>query len=53
MTKLSLQKNFEYLTKQETKPEPLVELDETTRQKIQELLKDSDADANILWIVVS
>ncbi|CRK98546.1 CLUMA_CG011897, isoform A [Clunio marinus] len=42
--------NFDYLTSMETKAEPLVLLDEATKQKLQEMLKDPDVDAIILWI---
>lgn len=38
---------------QETKPEPLTGLDESTRQKLQDMLKEPDIDAIILWITVS
>lgn len=42
--------NFDYLTMQESNPEPLVEFDETTRQKLEEMLKNPDVDAIIVWI---
>lgn len=45
--------NLEYLTTQETKPEPMAEIDHNTIQKLQWMLKDPDTEANILWITVS
>jgi hypothetical protein len=50
-----LPQNFEYLTKPEKKAEPLVPLDENTRKKLHEMLKnpDNDVDTIIMWIQVS
>lgn len=44
--------NFDYLTTRNKTPEPLVELDESIRKKIQEMVKSPDIDADILWIEV-
>lgn len=44
--------NFDYLTKHETKPEKL-ELDETTKQKLEQMLTEPDIEADIAWIEVS
>lgn len=45
--------NFDYLTNQDTKAEPLVELDESIKLKLQQMLKEPDTDADIMWITVS
>lgn len=44
--------NFDYLTKDETKPEKL-ELDESTKQKLEQMLTEPDIEADISWIEVS
>lgn len=49
---LFFSQNFDYLTNQETKQEPVAGLDEGTKRKLQEMLKEPEIDAIILWINV-
>ena len=45
--------NFDYLTMKETAQPEKFELDNDTKEKLSEMMRNPDVDADILWIEVS